>query len=150
MDRPTKKHRSWNMSRIRSRDTVPERVVRSVLHRLGYRFRLHKSDLPGRPDIVLPRYRIVILVHGCFWHRHPGCRFAYAPKSRIPFWTAKFTANQSRDLIVRRELRKLGWMVVVIWECQTRNEEVLQRRLSAVVRKRAATLPQAIAHRRPS
>ncbi|HEY0980807.1 very short patch repair endonuclease, partial [Schlesneria sp.] len=85
-DRITKSHRSWNMSRIRSKDTSPELQVRSLLHGLGYRFRIHRIDLPGKPDIVLPRYRVAVLVHGCFWHRHPGCKYAYTPKSRIQFW----------------------------------------------------------------
>lgn len=117
------------MSRIRGRDTTPERAVRSVLHRMGYRFRLHRPDLPGRPDIVLPRHRTVVLVHGCFWHRHPGCRFAYTPKSRQGFWLAKFASSVERDRRQRRELRRLGWRVVVVWECQTSDRERLRRRL---------------------
>ena len=85
------------MSRIRGRDTAPELLVRSALHRAGYRFRLHREDLPGRPDIVLPKYRTVVFVHGCFWHRHKGCRFAYTPKSRVAFWNDKFRRNVERD-----------------------------------------------------
>lgn len=118
MDRLTKDRRSWNMSRIRSRDTTPERVVRSLLHRLGYRFRLHRRDLPGNPDIVLPKYRVAILVHGCFWHRHQGCRFAYMPKTRTGFWRKKFDANIRRDMEARMMLRKLGWRVAIVWECE--------------------------------
>jgi DNA mismatch endonuclease (patch repair protein) len=106
------------MSRIRSRDTGPERQVRSALHRAGYRFRLHRKDLPGRPDIVLPKYRTVVFVHGCFWHRHSRCRFAYTPKSRVAFWNAKFAANVARDRRNVRELKRLGWHVVNVWECQ--------------------------------
>ncbi len=117
-DRIPPEHRSWNMSRIRGRDTKPEVLVRSLLHRMGYRFRLHRTDLPGKPDIVLPKYRTIVLVHGCFWHRHRNCRFAYTPKSRMEFWNAKFARNVERDLDVRRQLRKLGWKVVVVWECQ--------------------------------
>ncbi|MBU1162905.1 MAG: DNA mismatch endonuclease Vsr, partial [Proteobacteria bacterium] len=86
MDIISKEKRSWNMSRIRGKDTKPEIIVRSMLHRMGYRFRLHRKDLPGKPDIVLPKYKTVIFVHGCFWHRHKGCKYAYTPKSRVKFW----------------------------------------------------------------
>jgi DNA mismatch endonuclease (patch repair protein) len=120
MDRISKAHRSWNMSRIRGKDTTPERLVRSALHRMGYRFRLHRKDLPGKPDIVLPKHRVVIFVHGCFWHRHPRCRYSTTPKTNRKFWNAKFKTNVERDRRVRRELRKLGWKVVVVWECQVR------------------------------
>jgi len=122
------------MSRIRSRNTSPERIVRSVLHRLGYRFRLHRRDLPGHPDIVLPRYRTVVLVHGCFWHRHKGCRFAYMPKTRVRFWLTKFAENVERDRRVRQHLRKLGWHVMVVWECQTARFETLARRLERALK----------------
>ncbi len=124
MDRITKERRSWNMSRIRGRDTTPEKLVRSTLHRMGFRFRLHRRDLPGTPDIVLPKCRTVVFVHGCFWHRHPRCRYAYVPKSRVVFWRTKFRANVMRDRRVRRELRKLKWRVVVVWECQVRTPEL--------------------------
>lgn len=105
------------MSRIRSRDTAPERLVRSALHRAGYRFRLHRKDLPGRPDIVLPKHRTVVFVHGCFWHRHVGCQYAYVPKSRHHFWNAKFRGNLERDRRHVQALRRLGWRVVTVWEC---------------------------------
>lgn len=121
------------MSRIRGRDTSPERLVRSALHRIGYRFRLHRRNLPGRPDIVLPRHRTVVFVHGCFWHRHPRCRFAYMPKTRVPFWSAKFDENVHRDRRVRRRLRKLGWRVIVIWECQMTDREALANRLAKAI-----------------
>jgi len=117
MDRISKERRSWNMSRIRSKDTKPELLVRSLLHRNGFRFRLHRRDLPGTPDIVLPKYKTVIFVHGCFWHRHRGCRFAYQPRSNRGFWAMKFRHNVARDRGVRRRLRRLGWHVVVTWEC---------------------------------
>ena len=117
-DRLTPEHRSWNMSRIRGKDTLPERQVRSALHRAGYRFRLHRKDLPGRPDIVLPKHRTVVFVHGCFWHRHKGCHFAYTPKSRVAFWNEKFRANVERDRRNVRALRALGWRVITVWECQ--------------------------------
>lgn len=125
-------HRSWNMSRIRGENTAPELAVRSALHRLGFRFRLHVSSLPGRPDIVLPRHRTVIFVHGCFWHRHLGCKLSYLPKSRVAFWRAKFDANVARDKVVRRELRSLGWRVVVVWQCEAENPD----RLASVLRQR--------------
>ncbi len=125
MDRLTKQHRSWNMSRIRGAHTKPEIRVRSMLHRMGYRFRLHRKDLPGKPDIVLPKYQTVIFVHGCFWHRHPGCRFAYTPKSRVEFWSKKFARNVERHKEVEAELSEQDWRVVLVWECETKNEETL-------------------------
>ena len=127
-------HRSWNMSRIRGRDTTPERSVRSVLHRLGYRFRLHDKTLRGRPDIVLRKYRAVIFVYGCFWHRHPGCKYAYSPKSRVSFWEEKFARNVVRDEEVQRCLSEAGWRVIIVWGCQTRNVEVLAHRLDDLLR----------------
>ncbi len=126
MDLLTKEKRSWNMSRIRGKDTKPEKIVRSILHRKGFRFRLNRNDLPGKPDIVLPKYKSVILVHGCFWHRHPRCKFAYNPKSRVKFWQKKFSENIERDKFVKRELRKKNWKVIVVWECELRNMEKLK------------------------
>jgi DNA mismatch endonuclease (patch repair protein) len=123
VDSLSRKHRSWNMSRIRSRDTGPELLVRSALHRAGYRFRLHSKVLPGRPDIVLPKYHTVVFVHGCFWHRHKGCRFAYTPKSRVAFWNDKFRSNIERDRRNSKALRKLGWRVLIVWECQATSPE---------------------------
>ncbi len=130
MDIISKEKRSWNMSRIRSRDTQPEKLVRSLLHRMGYRFRLHRNDLPGKPDIVLPRYKMAVFVHGCFWHRHAGCKYAYTPKSRREFWQRKFKANVERHRTVERLLRESGWRVVVIWECELRKPAKLQSRIS--------------------
>ena len=135
MDTLSKEKRSWNMSRIRGRDTGPELIVRSALHRLGFRFRLHRKDLPGKPDIVLPKWRTVILVHGCFWHRHEGCPFSYAPKSRKDFWNRKFQKNIIRDQRVQRQLRAMGWRVIVVWECQTRNLVTLGTRLKKLLLK---------------
>jgi DNA mismatch endonuclease (patch repair protein) len=129
----SKERRSWNMSRIRGSDTKPELLVRSLLHRMGYRFRLHRKDLPGRPDIVLPKYRTVIFVHGCFWHRHKGCKYAYTPKSRTDFWQNKFQGTVERDKRNRRELRKLGWKVIVIWECQIADRDRLISRLTRLL-----------------
>ena len=119
MDHLTPERRSWNMSRIRSRDTKPEKRVRSLLHRMGYRFRLHRQDLPGSPDIVMPKHRTVVLVHGCYWHRHPGCRLAAIPKSNQNFWIAKFQRTVTRDQHQKAQLHCLGWRVIVVWECET-------------------------------
>lgn len=123
------------MSRIRSRDTAPERLVRSAMHRAGYRFRLHSKQLPGRPDIVLPKYRTVIFVHGCFWHRHPRCRFAYTPKSRVTFWQEKFRRNVDRDRRNARALRSIGWRVVTVWECQAASAGRWLGRLPRITRR---------------
>ena len=128
-DRLTRERRSWNMSRIRGKDTEPEKLVRSALHCAGYRFRLHSKQFPGRPDIVLPKHRTVVFVHGCFWHRHKGCRFAYTPKSRVAFWNAKFEGNVERDRRNAGALRKLGWKVVTVWECEADRPEKWLRRL---------------------
>lgn len=133
MDRISREHRSWNMSRIRGKDTVPEIRVRKMLHQMGYRFRLHRKDLPGRPDIVLPRYATIIFVHGCYWHRHEGCRFAYTPKTRIDFWTRKFAENEERDRRYAQELTRMGWRVAVIWECETQDADHLVQRLSTIL-----------------
>ena len=125
MDSLTPEKRSWNMSRIKGKDTKPELLVRSLLHRAGYRFTVNgpkNKSLPGRPDIVLPKFKAVVFVHGCYWHRHRNCKYAYTPKSRVEFWEAKFDANVKRDRRNQRDLKRLGWKVVVIWECQTRNE----------------------------
>lgn len=133
----SKSKRSYVMSRIRGRDTGPERAVRSMLHRMGYRFRLHRADLPGKPDILLPRFGTAILVHGCFWHRHTGCRFAYTPKSRTEFWSSKFASNVARDRVVKKALAKLGWKIVIVWECELACPERLLSRLKAALTARA-------------
>jgi DNA mismatch endonuclease (patch repair protein) len=129
VDRISEKHRSWNMSRIRGKDTKPEKAVRSLLHRMGYRFRLHRKDLPGRPDIVLPSRKSVVMVHGCFWHRHPGCKLAYSPKSRVEFWEGKFAENVERDGRKADQLSALGWKVIVVWECELQDVDALAERL---------------------
>ena len=128
-DTLSKAKRSERMSRIRGKDTGPERRVRSLLHRAGYRFRLHGSDLPGRPDIVLPKYRAVVFVHGCFWHRHKGCKIASTPKTHRKFWADKFARNVANDRKHTRRLRRLGWKVLVVWECQLKHPEKVQARL---------------------
>ena len=134
-DHLTVEQRSWNMSRIRAKDTKPELAVRSLLHRMGYRFRLHRRDLPGRPDIVLPKYKAVIFVHGCFWHQHSGCRFSNLPKSRQDYWTQKLEGNVRRDRRHQRNLRKQGWKVFIVWECQTKNEDTLVKTVHSFLRK---------------
>lgn len=110
--------RSWNMGQIRSKDTKPEIIVCSLLHRMGYRFRLHRKDLPGRPDIVLPKYKTVIFVHGCFWHQHPGCIEASHPKSNSTYWLPKLNANVDRDARNKGLLQAQGWRVLRFWECE--------------------------------
>ncbi|MBT6050642.1 MAG: DNA mismatch endonuclease Vsr [Candidatus Scalindua sp.] len=135
MDILTREKRSWNMSRIKGKDTKPEKIVRSALHKKGFRFRLNRKDLPGKPDIVLPKYKSVIFVHGCFWHRHPRCKFAYNPKSRETFWQKKFSENVERDRFVKKELRKMEWKVIVVWECELKNvkrEKTITRILKAL------------------
>lgn len=128
-DRITKQQRSRLMSRIRSRDTKPELIVRSLTHRLGYRFRLFRRDLPGRPDLVFVARRSVIFVHGCFWHQHPSCRKATIPQTRPKFWIEKLKRNQERDALVTAALEGKGWRVLLIWECETRNIETLQQKI---------------------
>jgi DNA mismatch endonuclease, patch repair protein len=122
------------MSAIRARDTKPEMLVRRALHRAGYRFRLHRRDLPGRPDLVLPKHRIAIFVHGCFWHRHLCPAFVW-PKTRSEFWRAKIEGNVRRDRAARLSLRRAGWRDITIWECETRRydgSDVIVRRVERV------------------
>jgi DNA mismatch endonuclease, patch repair protein len=129
MDTLSTEKRSWNMSRIRSKDTRPEKAVRSLLHNMGYRYRLHVRSLPGTPDLVLPRYRTAVFVHGCFWHRHPECKYAYTPKSRTDFWSSKFAQNIRSHERALMELENLGWRVLVIWECEIANPDALKAKL---------------------
>lgn len=137
MDSLTPEKRSWNMSRIRGKDTKPELAVRSLLHRRGYRFRLSEKTLPGKPDIVLPKYRAAILVHGCFWHRHSGCKYAYTPKSRLDFWNRKFEENIARDENNLSRLHQAGWLPIVIWECEIkRNPDAMLDKISRILQRR--------------
>ena len=115
------------MALVRNKDTGPELVVRRILHHLGFRYRLHRAGLPGRPDIVFPSRRKAIFVHGCFWHRHRGC--CRTPKTRLDFWVPKLVKNRRRDLRNQRELRKLGWDFLVVWECELRDTDVVALRL---------------------
>jgi len=125
----TRKQRKYCMSRIRGKDTMPEIAVRRLVHRLGYRFRLHTRELPGCPDIVLPRHKKVIFVHGCFWHMHK-CRYGKViPQTRKKFWQTKRQANVARDRKNIKELKTLGWKVLVVWECQIRNTPKLSNRI---------------------
>ena len=129
MDRLTPQHRSENMRRIKSQDSVAELMVRRLVYSLGYRYRLNVKTLPGKPDVVLRRLNKIIFVHGCFWHCHPGCIDSHIPKTRTAYWAPKLERNVERDKRCIRELRKDGWKVLVVWECETRNPEKLSRRL---------------------
>lgn len=115
--------RSRMMSGIKGKDTKPEMLVRRFLHAHGYRYRLHRKDLPGKPDIVMPRLKVCIFVHGCFWHHHQGCRFAVLPKSRPEFWKAKLLANSNRDQRAIESLNEGGWTTLVVWECELRRSD---------------------------
>ena len=131
MDVFSKEKRSLIMSRIGGKNTKPELIVRSLLHRMGYRFRLHVADLPGTPDIVLPRHGKVVFVHGCFWHGHKGCKRAKRPATHKSFWNQKIDGNIKHDRKVRQDLRRLGWRVFTVWQCQTRDLDRLHRKLNA-------------------
>jgi DNA mismatch endonuclease (patch repair protein) len=138
-DRLTKEHRSWNMSRVRGKNTTPEKAVRSLLHKMGYRFRIHvKIPVPDSfnftsrrrficPDIVLPKYKTAIFVHGCFWHRHKNCKDCTMPTHRREWWLAKLNGNAVRDKVHQKTLRKLGWKTMVIWECHTEKPVSIKR-----------------------
>lgn len=127
----SKKTRSYNMSQIRGKDTKPELIVRSLVHRMGYRFRLHVTDLPGKPDLVLPRHDKLIFVHGCYWHMH-RCRYGrVVPKTNTEFWQTKRQGNVDRDRRNLRKLRREGWTVLVLWECWTRDVVKVQSKLDA-------------------
>jgi DNA mismatch endonuclease (patch repair protein) len=133
-DTLTRAERSALMARIRGKDTSPEWGVRRFLHRNGFRYRLHRRDLPGRPDIVLPKLRTVIFVHGCFWHRHEGCAKTTTPSTRKAFWEAKFKANVERDLRKANELKAQGWRIIIVWECDVKERRL--RRLVSQLRRR--------------
>ena len=128
-DHLTSKERSRNMAAIKSKNTSPEIKVRSLLHRNGYRFRLYNKNLPGKPDIILPKYNTVIFVHGCFWYRHTGCKDCTTPKTNKKYWTEKFNKNIKRDKYVQDELKQLGWNVIVIWQCELKDQDKLIKEL---------------------
>lgn len=130
MDRLSKQRRSEIMSNIRSANTTPERAIRSLLHKLGYRYRLHSKKLSGRPDLVFPGRKKVIFVHGCFWHGHEGCLKGKLPKSNLDYWQPKLEGNKRRDLENRRKLESEGWGVLVLWQCELKNVEKLKSRVT--------------------
>ena len=131
-DHLSKEKRSWNMSRIKSKNTSPEILVRKYLHKNGFRFRICRKDLPGKPDIVLPKYNTIIFVHGCFWHRHEGCKRATTPKSNTDYWLSKFKRNVERDLDNYNKLNKNGWKVLIIWECEVKNCDKLENLIAKI------------------
>ena len=126
----SKQKRSWMMSRVRDRDTKPEKLVRSTLHNMGFRFRLHKRDLPGKPDIVFPGRKKAIFVHGCFWHQHEGCPRSARPASNQSFWDSKLDENTKRDIRQIEQLWNLDWEILIIWECETEKKSILLPKLS--------------------
>ena len=138
MDRISKEKRSWNMSRIKGKNTRPERIVRSMIHEMGFRFRLHSKELPGKPDIVLKKHKTVIFVHGCFWHRHRNCRKSTVPKTNTETWIAKFRENQKRDALNEKKISELGWRLIKIWECETENTNALRKRINECFRSSEA------------
>jgi DNA mismatch endonuclease (patch repair protein) len=131
MDTLTPEQRSERMGRVKGKGSAAEQHIRSLVHRMGYRFRLHGAKLPGKPDLVFPARRKVIFVHGCFWHRHPdpNCRLARLPKSRQDFWIPKLEGNRARDLRVEAALADLGWGVLTIWECKMRDEASIRNEI---------------------
>lgn len=134
MDIWSKEKRSLVMSKIRSKDTKPEIILRSELHKLGYRFRIHKKDLPGKPDIVLPKYKTVIFVHGCFWHYHKNCQEGRIPNTNSKFWKEKLFKNIERDKNHQSSCKNLGWKVLIIWECE------IEKKLDGVIQKIKKTI----------
>lgn len=124
--------RSILMGKIRSRNTKPELVVRALCHSMGLRYRLHRKDLPGCPDLVFPKYHLCLFVHGCFWHRHTGCKFAYTPKSNLDFWLPKLQRTVERDRETSKALIEMGWHVAVIWECETKHASLLETKITAI------------------
>ena len=119
-----KKTRSYNMSQIKSKDTKPEMLVRKFLHANGFRYKLHDKKLPGKPDIVLPKYHTVIFVHGCFWHGHDSCKYFVMPKTRVAFWKTKIFGNKDKDIRNKKALTKAGWRIIIVWECQLKPAKV--------------------------
>jgi len=125
----SKEQRSKVMARVSGKDTKPEMKLRRLLHGIGFRYRLHRKDLPGKPDLVLAKYKAVIFVHGCFWHRHSGCKHATTPSSNVEYWARKFERNVERDQRVQQELRELGWRVTVVWACELKHMNAMAIRL---------------------
>ena len=134
MDTFSRRERSFIMRCVHANDTTPEKKVRSFLHRRGLRFRLHVKNLPGRPDIVLPKYKTIVEVRGCFWHRHPGCKMATTPLSNTAYWDAKFKRNVERDRRNELMLSELGWRVIIVWECQLKTADFLDSVLGMILK----------------
>lgn len=132
MDCYDSKKRSEVMRKVHSKNTSPELFVRKALHKAGFRFRLHRADLPGKPDIVLPKYKTVIFVHGCFWHRHPNCKRATMPAQNIEYWEKKFSSNVERDKHHAQLLQTSGWKVIVVWECQIKDKSFINKMLQII------------------
>lgn len=126
------KSRSKIMASIRSKNTKPELAVRSALHRMGFRFRLHCSHLPGKPDMVLPKYKAIVWIHGCFWHGHSRCPIAKRPQTNVDYWRPKIDRNIARDRKNRGELKQRGWCNLVVWECETLNEQEFKRKMKSI------------------
>ncbi len=129
MDNLASKDRSFLMSRVRGKNTKPELKVRRLVHSMGFRYRLHRRDLPGCPDLVLPRRRMVVMVHGCFWHSHIGCKAGKLPNSNVDYWAPKLRRNAERDAVNEESLRLAGWKVLVVWECETKKSDLLEEKL---------------------
>lgn len=129
VDSVSKEKRSWIMGRVKGQNTRPEKLVRSLLHRMGYRFRIQRADLPGRPDIVLPKYHAVIFVHGCYWHRHDCPNGKRLPKTRLDFWLPKLEGNRLRDVKNQEKLVQMGWKVLILWECMLKDKIFLQEKI---------------------
>ncbi|WP_231941763.1 very short patch repair endonuclease [Candidatus Desulfovibrio trichonymphae] len=138
MDKISRETRSRNMANIKGKNTKPEKLVRSVLHGMGFRFRLHVKKLPGSPDIVLPRYKSLIFVHGCFWHGHEGCKRATIPTTRADFWRTKISSNKERDAQNLADLAKLGYRCLIIWQCEMKDTAILKQRLSTFLHDTAS------------
>lgn len=119
------------MAAVHSKNTTPEKAVRRIVHKLGYRYRLHVDDLPGKPDMVFPKRHKIVFLHGCFWHRHSRCRYATQPKTNVEFWQRKFCKNVERDRCTQRKLKKMGWTILVVWQCELKDPEKLVRRIDA-------------------
>jgi DNA mismatch endonuclease (patch repair protein) len=136
IDHVSKKRRSEMMSAVRGKNTAPELLVRKAAHSLGLRFRLHSRQLPGRPDVVFPKWGTALFVNGCFWHRHPLCKKATTPKSNVPFWKSKFRENTRRDAANYAKLEALGWRVIVLWQCEVRTLDQATKRLKPYFTKR--------------
>ena len=148
VDKISGERRSENMRRIRSRGTRPEMVVRRLVHALGFRYRLHRRDLPGKPDLVFGPRRIVLFVHGCFWHQHE-CQDGRVPSSNRRYWQAKLARNVERDVQVRQELERLGWRVLIVWECETKNEEKLRDLIMSFLGQHPEPAVSRVGHQTP-